>query len=250
MSSQQLPRMVIGALKVVINEDFTLTAFEKLQSRRNEVYKIMGSYPSQPSPQIIVAKFYHQPGIAHETSILREAATKQVLVPRVIGTTSNVLLMEYIEGPNLCDLVTANPQAKYGRQLATWLVEFQNAFQIDQNSVLVKGDARLRNFILQENRVVGVDFEEGYIGSYNEDLIELCASILDTAPLFTKKKFQLCNVILRSYTRQRKIRNLKQFKHLLRPLLIDKLWQISGRRGNPPDLVEHIQRFEKGQLTL
>lgn len=250
MSSQQLPRMVVGALKAIISEHFSITSFEKIESRRNEVYKIIGSHPTQLSSQIIVAKFYHHPGIAHETSVLQEATTKQVPVPQVIGTTSNVLIMEYIEGSNLCDLVTTSPQTKYGRQLATWLVKFQNAFQVNRDSVLVKGDARLRNFILRENQIVGVDFEEGYVGSYDEDLVELCASILDTDPLFTKRKFQLCNAILRSYTRQRRIRNLRQFKRTFKPLLIDKLWQTSERRGNPSDLVEYIQRFEKGQLAL
>jgi tRNA A-37 threonylcarbamoyl transferase component Bud32 len=247
VSSQQLPRMVVSALKAILSEDFVLSAFERFESRRNEVYKIISS---QPSYQIIVAKFYHQPGIAHETSVLQEAATKEVPVPQLIGTTSNVLLMEYIEGPNLCDLINANPRTKYGRLLANWLINFQNAFQVDQHSVLVKGDARLRNFLLRENQVVGVDFEESYVGSYDDDLIELCASILDTDPLFTKKKFQLCNTIIRSYARQRRIRKLKQFKQSLAPLLIARLWQTSVRRGNPPDLVKYIQCLEAGTLAL
>jgi tRNA A-37 threonylcarbamoyl transferase component Bud32 len=197
-----------------------------------------------------VTKLYKQAGIAHETSILQEAHQNNLHVPAIIGTTANVLILEYIDAPNLCDLITINPDRILGKMLASWLARYHMVFSRGADQVLAKGDARIRNFLVQHDHLVGVDFEESYVGSYLEDLAVTCASILDTTPLFTEPKLKLCKVILDHYTELRQIPNPTQMKSATHTQMIKVLHETANRRGNPPELLNNIRRFEKGAYTF
>jgi tRNA A-37 threonylcarbamoyl transferase component Bud32 len=240
--------MVINSLKAILGEDYTILSFERLPSRRNEVYKITGSTSSNSSPSSLVAKFYKQPGIAHETSILQEAHQHNLYVPTIIGSTAAVLALEYIDAPNLCDLITINPDLLFARLLATWLVKFHTTFTRENNQVLIKGDARIRNFLVQQDHLVGVDFEESHANSYHEDLAVACASILDTTPLFTHTKLTLCREIIDTYGMIRQIPNPHQLKSTVHGRMVQVLQATASRRGNPPQLLNHIQRFKEIQF--
>lgn len=250
VSSPQLARIVVNSLKAILGEEYTIQHFERLPSRRNEVYKILGSLPSQLTPIPLIAKYYKQTGIAHEASILQEAHQNNLHVPTVIGTTANVLVLEYINAPNLCDLITINPDRLLGQLLAKWLASFHTVFSRGAGQVLAKGDTRIRNFLVFYDHLVGVDFEESHIGSYYEDLAIACASILDTAPLFTEPKFQLCTVLLDDYSAIRQITNPEEFKATIRVQMIQVLKETALRRGNPPELLYHISRFERGAILF
>ena len=250
MPNIALPWTIISSLKALLGEDYSITAFERLPSRRNEVYKITGTQPTKPTLNILLAKLYHQPGIAHETSVLKTAQEHQIPVPHIIGTTSDVLVLEYITGPNLCDLITENPDPKYGQLLASWLAKYHNAFRRNDTQTLIKGDTRIRNFLYHNDHLVGVDFEESHIGPYFEDLAVACASILDTDPLFTKEKLQLCHVVVETYASLHKIEDIPQLKSTVTTLMIKVLWQTAERRGNPPDLIENISLLEKGEIDI
>lgn len=248
MTPRQLPRMVINSLKAIFSEDYTILSFERLPSRRNEVYKITGSISPESAPSALVVKFYKQPGIAHETSILQEAHQHNLHVPYIIGSTADVLALEYIDAPNLCDLITLNPDIIFGRMLASWLAKFHTTFSREDNQVLVKGDARIRNFLVQQDHLVGVDFEESHANFYHEDLAVTCASILDTTPLFSKEKFKLCKELLDQYGVIQQISNLSQLKSTVHNRMVQVLQATASRRGNPPQLLNHIRRFETTQF--
>ena len=250
MPTTTLPWTITSSLKAILGEDYSITAFERLPSRRNEVYKITGAQPTQPTPNIIVTKLYHQPGIAHETSVLKTAQENQIPVPKIIGTTSDVLVLEYISGPNLCDLITENPNPNYGQLLASWLAKYHTTFQRNDNQTLIKGDTRIRNFLYHHDHLVGVDFEESHIGPYFKDLAVACASILDTYPMFTDEKLTLCSVVVETYASLHQLKDILQLKSTVTTSMIRVLRQTADRRGNPPDLLEGISLFEKGQTTI
>ncbi|MFW9831321.1 MAG: hypothetical protein ACFFD8_06060 [Candidatus Thorarchaeota archaeon] len=250
MASPTLPWVIISALKAIIGEDYSILSFTQLPSRRNEVYKITLSPSPQSVPISFVAKLFHETGIANETSILQEAYQQEVPVPKIIGSTSNVLLLEYIPGPNLCDLITLKPDPLFGYLIATWYNTYHNAFRRGEGKVLTKGDARIRNFLVLYNNLVGVDFEESQLGSYQDDLAETCASILDTKPLFTKSKLQLCSQIIEHYATIQHLPNRTQFKHEVTERMLETLRQTSSRRGKPNDLQASIEQLEKTQFTL
>ncbi len=250
MASSSLSRMIVNSLKAILGEDYTVLSFEKLPSRRNDVYKVIGSDSSQSIPTFLVAKFYRQAGIAHETSILQKAYQHNLHVPAIIGTTADVIILEYIDAPNLCDLITINPDIMLGKMLGSWFANYHTVFSRGGDQVLTKGDARIHNFLVQQTHLVGVDFEESHIGSYVEDLAVVCASILDTTPIFTKPKLKLCTVILGQYAQLRQIRNRQQLNSATYTQMIQVLHETAIRRGNPPHLLRCINQFEKVPFPL
>jgi tRNA A-37 threonylcarbamoyl transferase component Bud32 len=123
-------------------------------------------------------------------------------------TENNVLVLSYIMGNNLCDLLNdehtkLEEKKKLIQQLAAWFVSFHTRFQSEEG-FRIRGDACLRNFVFSKNRVWGVDFEESRIGKPTEDIATLCASILSTDPMFTEEKYQLCQTFVDEYRKSTK----------------------------------------------
>ena len=250
MSSQEIPLIVVNAVRAIINEAFVIEDFRQLPSRRNQVYHIVGKEDEDKSSLSLIAKWFLSNGIAHETTILKEAFSNQVKVPQVIGTTSDVLLLEYISGHNLCDLITEDPNPEYGGLLGDWFATFHSSFQRDKDTVLVKGDARIRNFIYIETGIVGVDFEESYYGSPLDDLATACASILDTDPVFTNEKLKICRVFLQTYNKSQKIAKNKALRKQVTQQMMKVLQLTLERRDNPPALEKAYKEFASGDIKL
>jgi tRNA A-37 threonylcarbamoyl transferase component Bud32 len=138
-----------------------------------------------------------------EQEILEKGASK-LNIPTIheIDKENNVLIMNYIIGENLCDIINSEETSKNEKQnlmilLADWYNDFHNFFKKDYQ-FLIRGDSALRNFIFSD-RIWGVDFEESRIGRPLEDIGGMCASILTTDPMFTKEKLQLCKKFIDSY---------------------------------------------------
>jgi aminoglycoside phosphotransferase (APT) family kinase protein len=160
--------------------------------------------------------------------------------------------MQYIQGHNLCDLITEKPAHQYGALLGEWFAKYHQAFQRGEESkrVLLKGDARIRNFIYHDGQIFGVDFEECVTGHYLTDLAVTCASVLDTNPLFTPGKFALCRSLLEEYSGLREIDSSTTLIQAITPHLLRALKATAIRRGNPTELVKCIHQFEAGKLHL
>ena len=138
-----------------------------------------------------------------EYSVL-EGGSSKLKIPFVyeLDEDNNVIIMSYIVGENLCDLInnvnTADKEKKRLMSLlADWFVQFHTHFKKD-DQFHIRGDAGLRNFVLSD-RIWGVDFEESRVGKPVEDIACMCASILTTDPMFTSEKFQLCKTFIESY---------------------------------------------------
>jgi len=250
LTAESVPWIVQSALRAIIGNDFVIQNSARLPSRRNEVLHIAGCLQSDGAPRSLVAKWFRQPGIANEATVLRDAYERQVPVPRILGTTAEVLLMEFIEGPNLCDVLTSTPSPRYGRLLGTWLAQYHTAFQRSGDLVLAKGDARIRNFICADTNLVGVDFEESCIGSYLDDLASACASILDTTPIFTPAKRRVCKALLSVYAATRLEDTPASLIRRVSPHIINNLKATLQRRRNPPELANAIARFESGEIRI
>ncbi len=250
MSLDNVPLVVQNAIRAIISEDFTIKTSNRLLSRRNQVFHITGIVPAERTTHDIVAKWYQETGIAHETCILRDAYSHQISVPRVIGTTADVILMEFIQGKNLCDVITDDPSPKYGILLGNWFTKYHTAFHRSEDNVLLKGDARIRNFIYNKQDLFGVDFEESYVGSYLQDLAIVCGSILDTDPIFTDEKLELCRRIITTYAKRQEAVDEARLSENVMPHLVRTLRETAKRRDNPKNLVDAITRFESGKRLL
>ncbi len=122
--------------------------------------------------------------------------------PYEIDKKDNVLIMNYISGENLCDLIndektTTDEKQRLMILLAEWFAHFHNHFKT-HDQFRIHGDPVLRNFIFS-NRIWSVDFEESRVGKPIEDIAGICASTLSTDPMFTSEKFQLCKAFIKSY---------------------------------------------------
>jgi len=175
---------------------------EKLKSKKNTVaYVTINNKPR-------VVKWF-VPGLKrqmkNEYNILKKGSSK-LNIPSIyeLDEENNVIIMNYIIGENLCDLINDEETSMDEKKrlmilLAEWFYEFHNHFKTDEQ-FLIRGDSTLRNFILTD-RIWGVDFEECRAGRVVEDISGMCASILSTNPMFTPEKFQLCKVFIDSYVK-------------------------------------------------
>jgi len=173
----------------------------RFESKKNTVAYVV--YNSQPR----ILKWF-VPGLKQnmdlEYSILKKGFSDlSIPSPLEKDVENNVLVMSYIMGENVCDIVNDLQMALEEKQkvvqlLADWFVNFHTFFK-SEDGFRLRGDANLKNFILSRGRIWGVDFEESRMGKPSEDLATLCVSLLSTNPMFTDEKFQLCQIFLDSY---------------------------------------------------
>jgi len=140
----------------------------------------------------------------NEYNILKEGASK-LNIPTILekDEENNVLIMSYITGENLCDIIndektTFDEKNRLIILLSNWFFNFHNHFKTE-DQFQIRGDCNLRNFILSD-RIWGVDFEESRLGMVVEDIAGMCSSILSTDPMFNSEKFKLCKNFIDSYT--------------------------------------------------
>jgi len=147
----------------------------------------------------------------------------------------NVILMSYIIGENLCDLIndenmTTSEKQRLMLLLSEWFSNFHNYFR-KGNKTYIRGDSILRNFIFS-NKIWGVDFENSRYGKPDEDISQMCASILSTDPMFTDEKIQLCNIFIKNYER------IEETKfHQIDDDIAYFLLEINQRRSNNKQMI-------------
>jgi len=139
-----------------------------------------------------------------EYQILQKGSSK-LSIPSLLekDTENNVLIMGYIFGRNLGDIIDDDQVAYEEKReillsLSSWFAQFHTFFK-DETGFRIRGDPTVRNFLCKET-VWGVDFEESRKGKPDEDIAGFCASILTLDPMFTTEKFRLCKTFIESYT--------------------------------------------------
>jgi tRNA A-37 threonylcarbamoyl transferase component Bud32 len=173
---------------------------KRFKSKKNSVgYVILNNKPR-------VLKWY-APGFKKNMDTEYNILQKGVSILNIpnlieIDREYNVIIMSYIVGKNLCDVIndTIMPRElkkKYVLGLAEWFATFHKHFS-NNDRFIIRGDSILRNFIVTD-RIWGVDFEESRAGNPTEDIGSICSSILSTDPMFTNEKFLLCKWFIKSY---------------------------------------------------
>ncbi|MHA2006730.1 MAG: hypothetical protein ACXABO_12950 [Promethearchaeota archaeon] len=230
MSLSKITKSIAKDLRGIIpefrNKSYSFR-IEELKSRKNAVFDIVFNEKPQDFPQEIVIKIFKTTNIVSENNILIRLKNQKFHVPKVYHLKKPYLILEKIHGTNLCDFINDNLKNTNGleeldsdvkrqiihsiEKLAEWLAQLheKNTVKHEESEellVLNKGDARLRDFIinLSEDVLYGVDFEDAYEGNHMDDLAWICCSLLDTDPgLFDmeepKHKMDLINLFLRKY---------------------------------------------------
>ena len=196
---------------------------QKFKSKKNTVaYVIFDRKPR-------ILKWF-APGFARQMDVeysMLMKGSSSVNMPTLYEKDSdnNVLLMNYILGENLCDVINGEKTVFSENQrimvlLADWFARFHGSFKT-ADEFYIRGDSVLRNFILADC-IWGVDFEESRVGKPVEDIAGICSSILSTDPMFTSEKFQLCKTFILAYTKSVKW-NLENINEEVAYALLDRM---------------------------
>jgi RIO-like serine/threonine protein kinase len=115
-----------------------------------------------------------------EVEFLKILGNNNVAVPKVIKIEGNILCLEYITGKPLPDFMMEHDAiyrcGKVAEILAIWLESYYVAVNHDTTSI-IRGDVNGRNFLVVNDRIVGVDFEELIFGRKESDFGRLLAYI-------------------------------------------------------------------------
>jgi tRNA A-37 threonylcarbamoyl transferase component Bud32 len=152
-----------------------------------------------------ILKLYSQEFAANkdrEYFILKQGHEKGLRVPEPYENLEQAIVMEYIEGDNLMDLLNASNislgvKKRVTGLLGGWLASFHTLF-MEGERILLRRDCNLRNFLLTEV-LWGLDFEEAEWGRPEIDLGGVCSSILDSEPMFTSRKADICRELIEKY---------------------------------------------------
>jgi len=180
---------------------------KKFISRRNAVY-LVHLPPGDPWGEAAVCKRFSRgaAGREKEAAYLAALAARGVAVPRLLEEGEDYLLLEYLDGPTLLDVLLAPEDAgatAVGRAtgnviaaLGDWLGAFYTAAAAISGEATVFGDVNFRNFIVRD-RVFGLDLEACRPGRPEEDVGGMAAYALTYTPPFTPWKRSLARTICR-----------------------------------------------------
>lgn len=195
---------------------------EKFESRRNEVVKISASTPDGKLD--IVRKRYLCGDAECEYAILK--ALEGYRVPRVLYRADDELYLEYIGGRTLLDVLEiGEKEGKPFKNEIRLLIDFLKGFYTRLPGVRY-GDVNLRNFILHEGLIYGVDLEEVTEGSAQTDIGRAAAFIITYAPCFTQYKFETMSVLINYAAEKLEIQPKDIIDEMLRELA-----EMEKRRG-------------------
>jgi tRNA A-37 threonylcarbamoyl transferase component Bud32 len=206
-----------------IHLDAVVKDVARLPSKKNIVYHIH----TDQGP--LVVKIFRTGNEGRESRVLVEAFQKGIPVPEIYGMAGKAIIMEYVKGPTICDVLNDTLNPVLCVDLGVWFSEFHTAFKAGQRT-LVKSDCNLKNFLLSKNGVVGVDFELARLGNPLEDLGEVCSHILDTDPMFVPEKYRLCKVFLDKYQEMTNLRLSKVKSFVVKSLEETSSYRPSQRR--------------------
>jgi tRNA A-37 threonylcarbamoyl transferase component Bud32 len=199
----------IDTLTALIQDRFTPNTIPKIikqfRSKKNIVLHLY--LPDQDYN--FVAKMFVTDTYEKEVAILQKSIEHGLSVPKILDARDGVILMEYLSGETLVDLINRTFDADLIQDLAEWYFHYHSVH------CLTKGDPRLRNFIHNDRGLFGVDFEESSSEHWILDIAGAAASLLDTDPINDERKRQLAWNLLENYL---------SLKHSERDPAIDKLY--------------------------
>ena len=182
-----------GILLDSYGPEISLLSMERLKSRKNIVIHLEIMDKEETTPLDVVAKMFVVDKFDIELQILKSSWEKSLAVPEVIEARKGVILMDYIKGETLVDVLNRTFEISLVDMLAEWYYNYHTAHD------MIKGDPRLRNFIHNNDQIFGVDYEESRPGPWILDIGGAAASLLDTDPIFDVKKQKMCWTLLETY---------------------------------------------------
>jgi tRNA A-37 threonylcarbamoyl transferase component Bud32 len=206
----------------------SIEILEKLVSKRNQVYLIK-LCESTDRKYAIMKKYSlnNQKFLEEEYENMQMLQEHGILIPGMIYKSSESLIMEYIQGELVADLLERLDIGDWVDGLASWMAKLHKL--ADGKSSLLKTDVNLRNFIYSEGQIYGLDFEKVSYGDIRIDLGNICFFILTNTPSFTKEKHIIMRRFLQSYEKHSGIELKDMGRYLLKSKAEAKLRRCQHR---------------------
>lgn len=169
-----------------------LTVIRKFPSKKNRVYLV------DADGKRLILKLFTSDRCANEFRVLRQAYDIGIPVPRPVEMRDRAILMEYVVGKTVNEIVETEKRYDLVLGVASWLARFHRALIDEEGKVLLKSDAIFKNFIVAD-RIYGIDFELSRPGNPEEDVGEAISFLLDTYPMFTDDKIRIAHSFIKTY---------------------------------------------------
>lgn len=180
---------------------------DKLYSKRNRVNLVTLFTGEGLTREMIFKQYNSRKRQLKETEILFMLKNTNICVPHIYHVVENGLLIEYLKGPTVLDLIewqeiravnsgVLHIQAAVDiiRYLADWLDHFYTLLDRITGKKMIYGDLNCRNFIIR-TKLYGLDFEDCRPGRVEEDIAYLIAFLLSYTPEFTLWKKALATEV-------------------------------------------------------
>lgn len=220
-----------------VGTQFSVVKKERLRSKKNAVFDLILS-PHETKKDIrIIAKAFVTGNYEMELDILSKCLEGGINVPRVIGASDGVILMTYIYGEPFVDRINRTFELKHIEELARWYYDFHTL------QPLLKGDPRLRNFVINEDGLFGIDFEEAMSGHWIIDIGGIAASLLDTDPINDTRKRKMVWILFDKYLELKGIQRTNEIDQDFIEVISNTLkqtarWRNSEEISNLADLIQ------------
>ncbi|MDF9409030.1 MAG: Phosphotransferase enzyme family protein [Pelotomaculum sp. PtaB.Bin013] len=219
---------------------------EKKHSLRNNVFFVK-TIAGGNLKQCYVIKEYANSSAGNEVFIIDALHKQGINVPEVIWYDDKCIIMQYIPGVLLTDLLIDHKleQEIWINALATWLRKLHGFMNISNQVCLCMSDLNLRNFIFNGREFYGIDFESVCFYPPERDLGGICAFILNNDPMFEYWKYGICNSLIKAYETVPGIKSFDRLDHeAIRCYLIEELKAAAERRESQRHyLNEKIKEF-------
>jgi len=183
------------AIKSALYQRVVIGSVRFVPSKKNRVWIV------ETDVRPVVVKRFLTGLCANEFELLLRARSSHVDVPMPLAKSSDYLVNEYIEGETCDVLINQFFSSAASEGIGKWLARFHSRLS-DGSRYWIMSDAVPANFIVSGEDIYGLDLEDSVIGDPLDDMGRMVASVLDSDPLFTPIKFDLCRKMIRSYERE------------------------------------------------
>lgn len=178
------------------------------KSKKNQVWLLQAMHQKEGCLSIVYKQVEASDVSSEQTKLKQEAdlltglREEGVPVPLLRGVGKACLVMDYLPGVPLCDYLQQQEELAQGEAdlsaaalealalLTAWLKGFYRAAEKVTGKPLVMKDVNLRNFLVKDGCLYGLDFEDCQEGEQEEEAGKLCAYFYTYDPAGTPWKIK------------------------------------------------------------
>lgn len=199
----------------------------EIYSKRNCVCRVLAD-----SRTYISKKYINYECMKSEIEMLRLLYNNDVNVPEIIDIKTDEVILEDLGDKTLLEWLEneeKNNSLDYHIIIIKLLTYFQDFYKVanDKNNVqYVLNDVNLRNFILKDDKIFGIDFELCKPGNIESDVGKFVAYVITNEPMATEWKYKFVNDFIHIFTLNFNLRTVILIKEIE-----NELNNISKRRN-------------------